>query len=339
MQGANPHNGGMTTSKKTTATKSAAKKSAAKKSAKKPAAKKKVDVPTALPEGGLSSLLRLPQGPVDVDALDARATPGFPGKDKKDAPKLAEKMLDKLSDLQERLYAQGRTNPESAPRILLLLQGMDTSGKGGVIRHAVGMVDPQGVQLTSFKSPTKEELSHDFLWRIEKALPDPGMIGVFDRSQYEDVLVVRVEELVPQEEWESRYDRINEFEAKLVGQGITLIKCFLNVSSSEQLERLQERLERPDKHWKYNPGDLDTRAKWSDFEDAYADALERCNTSVAPWYVIPSDRKWYRNWAVAQLLLEHLEELDLAWPEAEFDVEEQKRLLAELTVEKVDPQD
>lgn len=268
-----------------------------------------------------------------MGSLDPRATTGFPGKDKKDAEKIAAEMLDPLSDLQERLFAQGRSHPDAAPRLLLLLQGMDTSGKGGVIRHAVGMVDPQGTHIHSFKAPTKEELAHDFLWRIEKQLPAPGIIGVFDRSQYEDVLVVRVENLVPQEEWESRYERINTFEADCVAQGITLIKCFLNVSYQEQLERLRERVERPDKYWKYNPGDLDDRAQWPAFQEAYADALERCNTDVAPWYVIPADRKWYRNWAVAQLLMEHLEAMGLEWPAADFDVEAEKKKLDALRAE------
>lgn len=282
-----------------------------------------------VPQGGVSAALRLPPGPVDMSTLDSRATPEFPGKGKDDAPKLAEQLLPRLSDLQEMLFAQGRSNPDTAPRIVLLLQGMDTSGKGGVIRHAIGMVDPQGVSIRGFKAPTAEELSHDFLWRITNALPGPGMIGVFDRSQYEDVLVVRVEELVPAAEWESRYDRINEWEAGLAGQGVTFIKCFLNVSYDEQLERLAERLERPDKYWKYNPGDLDARAKWPAYQEAYSVLLERCNTEVAPWYVIPADRKWYRNWAVAQLLTEHLEALELDWPAADFDVDAEKERIDE----------
>lgn len=303
-----------------------------KKHASKPKHQKPAQQPTrpgVVPTGGLSELLRLPRGPVDLATFDTRATEGFPDKlGKDDAEVVQRSMLPKLTELQERLFAQGRTAPESAPRLLVLLQGMDTSGKGGVIRHAVGMVDPQGVDITSFKSPTPEELQHDFLWRINKALPAPGQIGVFDRSQYEDVLIVRVEELVEPAEWQSRYEKINQFEARLVDSGITLVKCFLNVSFDRQKERLLERLERPDKHWKYNPGDLEVRAKWADYAAAYEDALERCNTDVAPWYVIPADRKWYRNWAVAQLLLEHLEALDPQWPRAEYDVEEQRRLLS-----------
>lgn len=275
----------------------------------------------------LHDLLRLPQGPVDMASLDARATPGYPGKGKADAPAQSELVGQRLNELQERLYANGREH-EDAPSVLVVLQGMDTSGKGGVIRHAIGMVDPQGIELTAFKRPTKEELDHTFLWRIRKALPAPGMIGIFDRSQYEDVLAVRVEGLVPVEEWEKRYDQINKFEADLAAKGTRIIKCFLNVSHEEQGERLAERLANPEKHWKYNPGDIDSRKKWPAYMEAYADLLERCNTDEAPWHVIPADRKWYRNWAVAQLLLETLEEMELTWPIADFDVAREKARLA-----------
>ena len=205
---------------------------------------------------------------------------------------------------------------------------MDTSGKGGAIRHAIGLVDPQGVRIKAFKAPTDEERKHDFLWRIEREVPGPGMIGIFDRSQYEDVLVVRVNGLVPEKVWQSRYDEINAFEQRLVDDGTVIIKCFLHISSAEQKERLLARLEDPSKHWKYNPGDVDVRGQWDDYQAAYADALGRCSTQHAPWYVIPSDRKWYRSWAVAQLLAEHLRTLDLEWPVADFDVEVEKARVA-----------
>lgn len=271
-------------------------------------------------DSSLRALLRAPQGSVRIADLDPAAAPGYPGKGKADADKQTLAMGPKISDLQERLYANGRED-ESAPRVLVILQGMDTSGKGGVIRHAIGMVDPQGIHLHAFKAPTEEERQHDFLWRIRRAVPGPGMIGIFDRSQYEDVLIGRVDELVPVEEWEQRYDQINEFEKELTDSGIRVVKCFLNISADEQKARLLERLENPEKYWKYNPGDVDSRSKWPAYMEAYADLLERCNPDSAPWFVIPSDKKWYRNWAVAQILLETLQDMDLGWPPADFDVD------------------
>jgi PPK2 family polyphosphate:nucleotide phosphotransferase len=277
----------------------------------------------------LSELLRVPAGPVDLSTFDPAATPGYPGHGKSDSAEETEALGVELSDLQEVLFANGRSEPETAPRVLVVLQGMDTSGKGGVIRHAIGLVDPQGVHLRAFKAPTAEERAHDFLWRIRKALPGPGMIGIFDRSHYEDVLVVRVESLVPEAEWKARYAQINEFEAELVAGGTRVVKCMLNVSFDEQRERLAERLADPAKYWKYNPGDVDARVKWPAYQEAYAAALELCNTEAAPWYVVPADRKWYRNWAVAELLRETLADLNLSWPPAEFDVAvEQARVAA-----------
>ena len=277
----------------------------------------------------LSELLRAPRGAVDVTTIPTDAAPGYPGKGKADADALREGMASELSDLQERLFANGRATPETAPRVLVLLQGMDTSGKGGIIRHAIGLVDPQGIQLRAFKAPTAEERAHDFLWRITNAVPTPGMIGIFDRSQYEDVLIVRVDGLVPPDVWGARYDQINAWEADLGANGCTLIKCMLHVSPEEQKARLAARLEGPDKYWKYNPGDLDSRAKWDDYMAAYSDALTRCNTDAAPWYVIPADKKWYRDWALAELLREKLTDMHLEWPAPNFDVAvEQARVAA-----------
>jgi PPK2 family polyphosphate:nucleotide phosphotransferase len=275
----------------------------------------------------ITEQLRLPIGPVGMAELDPAATPGFGG-DKEDASKITKALAPELSDLQERLYAAGRIKDATNQRILIVLQGMDTSGKGGTIRHAIGMVDPQGTKIKAFKAPTEEERAHHYLWRIERELPPPGMIGIFDRSHYEDVLVVRVHNLVEESVWSTRYDEINSWETDLVEQGTVLIKCFLNISSAEQKERLMARLDDPTKHWKYNPDDVDERAKWPAYMEAYQEVLERCNTERAPWYVIPADRKWYRNWAVAQLLTEHLRALDLQWPAADYDVEQEKARVA-----------
>jgi PPK2 family polyphosphate:nucleotide phosphotransferase len=272
--------------------------------------------------------LRLRQG-LEPDAKPAKAL-GRPGdiptgpQSKSNAAKQLVGTGERLDKLQEALFA------EASRRVLLVLQGMDTSGKGGTIRHACGLVNPQGLHIASFKKPTKAELRHDFLWRIRRQLPAPGMIGVFDRSHYEDVLVARVDSLVPEGIWRARYDEINAFERTLTAAGTTLIKCFLHISPEEQLKRLEARLLRPEKHWKYNPADLDARSEWDDYQAAYAEALVRTDTDDAPWFVVPSDHKWYRNWAVSQLLLETLEELDPRYPEPGFDVDvELSRLRAE----------
>lgn len=285
---------------------------------------------TARSTQSVSDLLRLPRGPVDMTTLDASSRGGYPGKGKEDARQFTDAVGPVLADLQERLFANGKSTPAAAPRVLLVLQGMDTSGKGGIITHAVGLVDPQGVHIKAFKAPTPEELAHDFLWRVRNALPDPGMIGIFDRSQYEDVLVVRVENLVPVAEWNGRYDKINAFEKELVESGYVIIKCFLNISEEEQKLRLAARLADPSKYWKYNPKDVDAHQKWGAYMEAYKDALERCNTEYAPWYVIPSDRKWYRNWAIAEILKEQLNALGLTWPAATFDVGAEKARVAAL---------
>jgi PPK2 family polyphosphate:nucleotide phosphotransferase len=274
----------------------------------------------------LTKTLTVPQGAVDLEAHDTRATPGFDGS-KADGKAALEGMGAELSDLQERLFAEGRSGGKRS--ILLVLQGMDTSGKGGVLRHAVGLVDPQGVHIKSFKAPTDEERHHDFLWRVKKELPEPGMVGIFDRSHYEDVLIGRVRRLVSEAEIEARYEAINAFERKLVDAGTTVVKCLLHISAEEQRERLLARLDDPTKHWKFNPGDIDERSVWSDYQAAYEIALERCNTDAAPWLLVPGDRKWYRNWAVATVLRETLAGMDLAWPAADFDVAEQRARLTE----------
>jgi len=253
----------------------------------------------------------------DLAGHHRRATPGWERGKKAAVARLNDRM-GQMSELQERLYADGRSGGSRS--ILLVLQGMDTAGKGGIVRHVIGAVDPQGVMLRSFGVPTPEELSHHYLWRIRKALPRPGYIGVFDRSHYEDVLVVRVAELVSPDVWGARYDEINTFEAKVAASGTSIVKVMLAVSATEQAARLRERLERPDKHWKYNPGDIDARQEWHQYVEAYQEVLDRTSTEVAPWYVVPADRKWYARLAVSELVTRALKDLDLAWPAADFDV-------------------
>jgi PPK2 family polyphosphate:nucleotide phosphotransferase len=275
----------------------------------------------------VTKALRLePGSPVDLAGHDPAGTPVGPDSKGKAAKAMAE-LAPELDDLQEALYAEGTGGGRR--RVLIVLQGMDTSGKGGTIRHAAGLVNPQGLHIASFKRPTKEELRHDFLWRIRRQVPAPGIIGIFDRSHYEDVLVVRVEHLVPDDVWRKRYDQINDFEATLSGQGVTLVKCFLHISPQAQRKRLLARLDDPAKRWKYNPADLDGRAKWSEYTKAYAEALQHCASPVAPWHVIPSDRKWYRNWAVARLLRDTLRDLAPSYPAPEFDVEVERARLTE----------
>jgi PPK2 family polyphosphate:nucleotide phosphotransferase len=274
----------------------------------------------------LRDRLRIEPGePVDLAGRDPGATPRAPGGKTRTKAELAEQG-DELGPLQERLFAEAAAG--GTRRVLLVLQGMDTSGKGGVIEHVIGLVNPQGVQITSFKKPTAAELRHHFLWRIRRALPRAGTIGIFDRSHYEDVLVARVRELAPAEVIERRYAEIARFERQFVAAGGTLVKCFLHISYDEQRERLLARLDDPAKHWKFNEGDLAERARWADYQEAYRIALERCSIPEAPWYVIPSDRKWYRNWAIGTLLRDTLTELDPRYPAPDLDVRALKKRLA-----------
>jgi len=272
----------------------------------------------------ISELLRLPPGPVDLSRIDTNGQPGFDG-DKDDGKDALPELGGELAELQEKLFAEGYTGGER--RLLLVLQGMDTAGKGGVLSHTVGLLDVTGLALKSFKKPTAEELAHDFLWRVEKALPAPGQIGIFDRSHYEDVLVAKVHQLAPPEEIERRYGAIAAFEQELADAGTTIVKCMLHISAEEQRKRLLARLDDPTKQWKFKPGDVDERGHWDEYQAAYTAALERCRSEAAPWYVVPSDKKWYRNWAIAHLLLEALRSLDLGWPAPGYDVAEQRARL------------
>ncbi|WP_273412698.1 PPK2 family polyphosphate kinase [Corynebacterium appendicis] len=266
---------------------------------------------------------------VDEDFVLADVDPAStPGVDEDDVDDAFEKYDDEIADLQDCLYANGRAGNENAGSILLVLQGMDTSGKGGIIRHVVGdLLDPQGVHIKAFGKPTEEEKKHDFLWRVTPHLPVPGMVSVFDRSHYEDVLVQRVREMAPQEEIERRYGAIVDFETEAAANGTKIIKVMPHISKDFQGENLRKRIEREDKHWKYNPGDIDDRKLWDEFQEAYEIAMTRTSTDVAPWYCVPSDDKDYCRTVVKTLLLKALRELDLEWPEADFDPDvELKRL-------------
>ncbi|MEP7034208.1 MAG: polyphosphate kinase 2 family protein [Dermatophilaceae bacterium] len=260
-----------------------------------------------------------------LESRDPRSTPAFAG-DKKSGEKLLAATVSELADLQERLYAESKEGGKAA--VLLVVQGMDTSGKGGIMRHVIGSVDPQGVSYTAFKAPTKVELEHPFLWRIRNALPAPGHIGVFDRSHYEDVLIVRVHNLVPPATWGRRYGQINTFEQAVAQAGTRIIKVMLHISSEEQKARLGARLDEPDKNWKYNPGDVDERELWPAYQEAYQVAIERCSTEQAPWFVVPADRKWYARLAVQQLVVEQLRAMAPVWPAVNFDVEGEKARLS-----------
>jgi PPK2 family polyphosphate:nucleotide phosphotransferase len=271
----------------------------------------------------IEELLRVGNGFRLAD-VDCESTPGFDGGKSKGKEALADHASE-LGTWQEKLYAESKGGGTRS--VLLVVQGMDTSGKGGIMRHVIS-VNPQGVKATAFKAPTKEELAHDFLWRIEKALPAPGELGVFDRSHYEDVLAVRVHELVPEAVWSKRFAQINAFERKAIAAGTTVIKVMTHISRDEQRTRLMERLDRPDKYYKYNPGDVDERSHWGAYMEAYQTVLDKTSTVGAPWHVVPADRKWYARLAVQQLLLEGLRGMNLQWPQADFDVEAEKKRLS-----------
>jgi PPK2 family polyphosphate:nucleotide phosphotransferase len=267
---------------------------------------------------GLRERLRVADGPVTLLGYDTDAKPLVPGGKASAVRDLTETGA-LLAGRQEMLFANGATGDRR--RVLLVLQGTDTSGKDGVVRHVVGEVGPAGVSIRSFKKPTPAEAAHHFLWRVRRALPAPGMIGVFNRSHYEDVLITRVHEWIDEDTWARRIEEINAFEQELVDGGTTILKCFLHIGYAEQRARLLARLDDPTKLWKFNPGDIDERAYWSDYQTAYAAVIAKTSTEAAPWYIVPSDRKWYRNWAIGQLLAEALGDLDLSYPAADFDIE------------------
>lgn len=258
----------------------------------------------------LSDLRIRPGSDPKIDRFDPSDTLGW---DKAAAQETLEANRKRLGELHELLWAENKRS------ILVVLQGMDTSGKDGTIRHVMTGVNPQGCRVTSFKRPTEEELDHDYLWRIVRALPARGDIGIFNRSHYEDVLIVRVNGLVPKDVWKARFEQINAFERHLADNGTIILKFFLNISKDEQRERLQERLDDPTRNWKFSEGDLAARGHWSDYMKAYEDVLGRCSTEHAPWYVIPANRKWVRNLAISSILVKTMEGLDMKWPKPDFD--------------------
>ena len=246
------------------------------------------------------------------------------GLDKEQTRERTLKLCQRIGELQPRLYAN------ASESLLIVLQGMDTSGKDGTTKRVLEFVNPAGCEVTGFKVPSADERAHDYLWRIHNAVPRYGRIGVWNRSHYEDVLVVRVHNLVPPEVWGARYDEINAFEKELVDGGMTIVKVAMFVSLDEQKRRLAARLEDPTKYWKYNPGDLKERAVWPDYKEAYQAVLDKTSTDYAPWHVVPCDKKWYSRLAVTELLIEALTAMDLSWPAADFDLEAERKKVAAL---------
>lgn len=256
----------------------------------------------------------------DFDPNDASE---FDGK-KKEGEKAFLKINREIEDLQELLFAEGRQ------RLLVILQAMDTGGKDGVIRKVFEGINPQGVRVAPFKVPSTLELAHDYLWRIHQQTPKKGEIVIFNRSQYEDVLAVRVLNLMPEEVWSKRYHHINEFERLLVDEGTVILKFYLNINLEEQAERFLDRLEEPDKHWKFNPGDLDNRKLWDDYMQAYEDMLNKTSTRWAPWYVIPSNKKWYRNLLVAAIVRDALVDMKMEFPAPTPDLEKYRQIVSQM---------
>ncbi|MEX0754595.1 MAG: PPK2 family polyphosphate kinase [Actinomycetota bacterium] len=244
------------------------------------------------------------------------------GTNEKHARTVLPDLVGELGGLQERLWAEHERS------LLVVLQGMDTSGKDGTVKHVLGAMSPGGIAVANFKKPTQDELAHDFLWRIRAELPGPGQVTVFNRSHYEDIVTVRVWDLAPESEWRPRFEQINAFEAELVAAGTAVVKLFLHISYDEQRKRLLARLDRPDKRWKFDHADLEARQRWTAFQNAYEEALSSCSSPEAPWYVIPADHKWYRNWLVATVLREELSRMDPRYPQPDLDLDALRRRLA-----------
>jgi PPK2 family polyphosphate:nucleotide phosphotransferase len=253
-----------------------------------------------------------PGEPVDLADFDTADTAGFPDRSEPDGEMPG--IVERIAELQARLYA------EETRSLLVVLQGIDAAGKDSSVKHVFGGVNPQGCRVYSFKQPSPDEAAHDFLWRYHSDTPARGMIHIFNRSHYEDVLVVRVKGLVEEERWQSRYDSINDFERMLVREGTVILKFFLHISKAAQLERFRERLEREDKHYKFSSNDVRERRHWDDYQHAYRDMLANTSTPWAPWYVVPADHKWLRNYVVARLVAGTLGAMDPRWPESDEDL-------------------
>jgi PPK2 family polyphosphate:nucleotide phosphotransferase len=277
---------------------------------------------------GIESKLRATSD-IELAKVDPASSPGFKG-DKDDSVKVLAAGVLEIGEHQERLYAESLSGGKRS--VLLVLQGMDTSGKGGTVAHVLEGVDPHGLKIHAFKAPTPEEKAHDFLWRVRPQLPPAGFLGVFDRSHYEDVLIEKVHAMAPVAEIEKRYGIIEEFEAELVAAGTTVIKVMLHISPDEQKARLLARLDDPTKQWKFNPGDVDERGFWNQYQDAYQIAIQRTTTDAAPWYVVPADHKWYSRLAVQDILLTHLRELNADWPKPTYDVAAQRARVKASTI-------
>jgi len=266
---------------------------------------------------GMAEKLRVKPGrKISLSDHDTDTTPGYKKKPGDDGD--LDKSTSKLADLQYRLYAENKR------ALLIVLQAMDTGGKDGTIRHVMSGLNPAGCRVKSFKVPTEEELDHDYLWRIHNAVPPRGEFGIFNRSHYEDVIVVRVHQLVPPGVWEKRYDEINAFEKHLVENDVTILKFFLHISKAEQKKRIQARIEDPEKCWKLTESDFKERRHWDDYQRAYEDAISRCSTKWAPWYIIPADKKWFRNLAVSRIMGETLEAMKLKFPKPTLDISKLK---------------
>jgi PPK2 family polyphosphate:nucleotide phosphotransferase len=263
--------------------------------------------------GTLDRLRVPPKKSPHLHKIDPADTDGAPG-GKEETIAASAELNEQLAELQERLWAENRRS------LLVVLQALDAGGKDGAIRKVFSGVNPQGCRVTSFKAPSEEELAHDFLWRIHKATPRKGEIGIFNRSHYEDVLIVRVHDLVPKAVWSKRYAMINAFEANLAASGTTIVKFFLHISKEEQADRFRKRIENPEKNWKFRSEDLAEREHWDDYQKAFEDALTKTSTDVAPWYVIPADKKWYRDWALLSVLVATLRSMDPQYPEPEEDL-------------------